>query len=115
MKVTITGATALSRDIALKTGTYCFDNNLIASFALICSQLESEGKPEDRVAHLSSDVDERDSTVVSDQGTKETPVAGKEVECFECFVEPIKNTFWITPAGRLVKVEAKGLVVEVSP
>ncbi len=115
VKVTISGATALSRDIAIKTGTYCFDNNLLASFALICSQLDlkENQKIELRTFHPSS------MSVISlsfqFQGRKNTQVSGKEVECFECFVEPIKNTFWITPAGRLVKIEAKGLVVEVSP
>ena len=84
--------------LRLKTGTYCFDNNLIASFALICSQLDlkENQKIELRTFHPSS------MSVIplsfQIQGRKSTQVSGKEVECFECFVEPIKNTFWITPA-----------------
>jgi hypothetical protein len=38
-------------------------------------------------------------------------VAGQDVECFECTVEPIQNTFWITQDKRLVKVDAPGGVV----
>ena len=36
----ITGPSEASREIPIKAGTYCFDNNLLPSFALICSQLD---------------------------------------------------------------------------
>jgi hypothetical protein len=115
VKVKVTGPSEASRDIAIKEGTYCFDNNLLPSFAMICSQLDlkENQKTEIRTFHPTS------MTVIplsfQIKGVKQTSVAGQNVECFECFVEPIKNTFWITPDGRLVKVEAPGLVVEVSP
>jgi len=115
VKVKVTGPSEVSRDITIKEGTYCFDNNLLPAFALICSQLElkEHQQLEIRTFHPTA------MTVIplsfQVKGIKQTSVAGKNVECFECFVEPIKNTFWITPDGRLLKIEAPGLVVEVTP
>ncbi len=115
VKVKITGPTEMEREISLKPGIYCFDNNLISSFALICSQfdLQENSKVELRTFHPSS------MSVIALtfqlKQIKKIPVAEQEVECFECFVEPIKNTFWITRDGRLVKVEARELAIELSP
>ena len=115
VKVKITGRTEMEREISLKPGIYCFDNNLISSFALICSQfdLQENSKIELRTFHPST------MSVIALtfqlKQIKKIPVAEQEVECFECFVEPIKNTFWITRDGRLVKVEARGLAIELSP
>ncbi len=115
VKVSITGPTEMKREISLQPGTYCFDNNLISSFALLCSQLDlkEDSQIELRTFHPST------MSVIpltfQLKKVQKIPLAGQEVECFECFVEPIKNTFWLTRDGRLVKVEAPGLAIEVSP
>ena len=41
-------------------------------------------------------------------------IGDKEVECFECQVAPIKNTFWISRDGRFVRVKQGELVIEVT-
>ncbi len=115
VQVNITGPTNLQRTIALKPDTYCFDNNLISSFAILCSQfdLKEDQKIELRTFHPSSL-----SVIALTFQLKQVHkirVSGREIECFECFVEPIKNTFWITRDGRLAKVEAPGLAIDLSP
>jgi hypothetical protein len=111
----ITGRRQLSRDIPVQPGTYCFDNNFIPSFALICSQftLAENSKVDIRTFHPSSLQVIPLSFQIKE--VKKIQVSGREVECFECLVEPIKNTFWITRDGRLMKVEAAGLSIDVSP
>ena len=41
-------------------------------------------------------------------------IGDKEVECFECEVLPIKNTFWISRDGRFVRAKQGDLVIEVT-
>ncbi len=113
VKTKITGAANMTRDINIAPGVQCFDNNLIGSFSLICSQLALEpGKTIDiRTYHPSSMQVFALSIKVG--ATEQLQVEGKEVECFKCLVEPIKNTFWITRDGRLVKVAQGPLVIEL--
>jgi len=40
-------------------------------------------------------------------------VAGEQIECFRCEVDPIGNTFWISTGGRLVKVTQGNLTIEL--
>lgn len=111
----ISGATNLQRDIKLPAGAFCFDNNFIPCFAMICSQFRlREGKQIDiqsyhpstmRIIPLSFHV----------KAAKKIKVSGRDIECFECDVPGIKNTFWIARDGRLVKVEAANLVIAVDP
>jgi hypothetical protein len=111
----ITGPVNVDREIKTKPGTYCFDNNLIPSFSMICSQfdLKENTKVEIGTFHPTSMTLIALSFQIKER--RKIKVGEKHVECFECFVEPIKNTFWITPDRRLVKVEAPGLVIDLHP
>ena len=92
VKTKITGAANLTRDIKIAPGVQCFDNNLIGTFTLICSQLALEpGKTIDiRTYHPSSMQILALSLKVGE--TEQLKVQGKDVECYKCLVEPIKNT-----------------------
>jgi len=112
----ITGSKNLEQEIKIPPGTFCFDNNFIPSFAIICSQLElREGQRTDiRTFHPSSL--QLIALKFDVQSVQTIDIGGKKVDCFECRVTPINNTFWITRDGRLVRVTAGGgLVIEVSP
>ncbi|MFV1964818.1 MAG: transglutaminase family protein [Pirellulaceae bacterium] len=114
VKETISGTKNLSHEVTLPARAYCFDNNLMGCFALICSQLtlEPEKAVDVQTFHPSS------LQVIRLTLTPKAPapiqIAGKEVECFECEVAPIKNTFWITRDGRFVRAKQGSLVIEVT-
>ncbi len=109
----ISGSQNLTREIHLPEGVYCFDNNLMGCWVLICSQLrlEPEKPLSIRTFHPSS------LQIIPLTITPKPPVdieiAGKKVECFECDVAPIKNTFWITRDGRFVRASQGELVIEL--
>ena len=111
--VEISGSQNLSRDIQLPEDVFCFDNNLMSSWVVICSQLPLEpNKPLTiRTFHPSS------LQIIPVTITAKAPAAitigGKDIECFECSVDPIKNTFWITRDGRFVRASQGDLVIEL--
>ena len=108
------GAASLNRDVQLQPGDFCFDNNLMSSFVLICSQLDYEvGKTVNvRTFHPQSTGLIPLSLRVKSLQT--VTVSGHELECYECEVQPIKNTFWITKARQFVKAQQGGLVIELT-
>ena len=113
VKTKITGAVSMSRDVKIDSGVRCFDNNLIGSFALICSQLSLEsGKTIDlRAFHPSSLQILSLSFQVGE--IEKLQVGGQDVECFKCVVEPLKNDFWISRDGRLLQVAQGPLVIKL--
>ncbi|MCU0960129.1 MAG: lasso peptide biosynthesis protein [Pirellulaceae bacterium] len=112
--VKISGATQMTRDIPFKAGTYCFDNNLIASFALIASQFDLAPNKTIELRTFHPSTLQEIPLTVRVKDVKSLRVAGTDVACFECTVEPIQNTFWITRDNRLVKVDAPGVVIELT-
>ncbi len=113
VQVEISGSKSLSREIKLPENVYCFDNNLMGCWVLICAQLQLEpGKPITiRTFHPSS------LRIIPLTITPKAPAAikigGKEVDCFECEIAPIKNAFWITRDGRFVRARQGDLVIEL--
>ena len=114
-RMKITGPVQLDREIKLNFGTYCFDNNLIPSFSMICSQIDLKQNTKVEIGTFHPTSMRLIPLSFQIKELRKIQVGEKEVECFECLVEPIKNTFWITPDGRLVKVEASGLAIDVRP
>ena len=103
VQVDISGSQSMSREIQLPDGIYCFDNNLMSSWVLICSQLQLElDKPLSiRTYHTSSmQIIPLTITPIAVASMK---IDGQEVDCFECDVDPINNKFWITRDGRFVR------------
>jgi transglutaminase-like putative cysteine protease len=115
VSVRISGAVQATQDLQIPGDCYCFDNNLIASFALICSQFELEENTQFDIRTFHPTSSSVINLTFQVKGVRQIRLGNAEQECFECWVEPIKNTFWITRDGRLVKVEAGGLSIEVSP
>ncbi len=113
VKTRITGDVNMSRDIKIDSSVRCFDNNLLGSFALICSQLPLEsGKTINvRTFHPSSLQIIPLSFEVGE--IEKLQVGGREVECFKCMVEPLKNNFWISRDGRLVQVGQGPLLIQL--
>ena len=113
VKEKISGTTSLSREIKLPAGAYCFDNNFMGAWALICSQLKlAADKPiQIQTFHPST------LQLIPLTFTAEAPAAieigGKEVDCFECEVSPIKNTFWVSRDGRFLRAKQGDLVIEL--
>jgi hypothetical protein len=103
----------MTRDIKLKPADLCFDNNLIGSFAAICTQLDlAPGKTVNvRTYHPSSM--QIIPLTIKCESVEKVKISGEEVECFKCLVGPINNNFWITRDGRLMKVSQGSLVIEL--
>ena len=112
--VKVSGAKELTRQIKIPRGAYCFDNNLLSSWAIICPQLHFE-KDEDvevRVFHPSS----LQVIPLTFKPQRQAPVSvdGKQTPCWQCEVDPIQNTFWITGDGRFVKAQQGKLTMELA-
>ena len=110
----ISGTTNLSHQVKLPDHAYCFDNNLIGCFVLICSQLTFQPNKALTIQtfHPSS------LQIIPLSFTPKAPAAikigDKQVECFECEVLPIKNTFWISRDGRFVRAKQGNVVIELT-
>ena len=114
MAVKTSGTTSLSRDVKISPGTYCFDNNLMGCFALICSQLDL--KPSEPVTIQTFHPSSLQIIPLTFTAKPLAPIkiGEDEVECYECEVMPIKNTFWISKDGRFVRAQQGNLVIELS-
>ncbi len=112
--VKTSGTTSLSRDVKISPGTYCFDNNLMGCFALICSQLDL--KPSEPVTIQTFHPSSLQIIPLTFTAKPLAPIkiGEDEVECYECEVMPIKNTFWISKDGRFVRAQQGNLVIELS-
>ena len=90
-QVKVSGAQNLERDVKLNPGDYCFDNNFMGAWILICSQLDlkKDASIELRTFHPSSLQFIPLTCKVT--GTEKISVLGEELECFVCDIEPIKN------------------------
>lgn len=113
VKEEISGTTNLSREIKLPAGAYCFDNNLMGTWVLICSQLTFAA---DKPVHIKT-FHPSTLQIIDLTFTPKAPAAiqigGKEVVCFECDVSPIKNTFWVSHDGRFLRAKQGDLVIEL--
>ena|GEM_PF-3056499 len=113
VKEEIRGTTNLSREIKLPAGAYCFDNNFMGSWALICSQLNlvADEPVQIQAFHPST------LQIIALTFTAKVPAAieigGKQVDCFECEVSPIKNTFWVSRDGRFLRAKQGDVVIEL--
>jgi len=111
--VKTSGTTNLSREVKLAPGTYCFDNNLMGCFALICSQLDLKpGEPITVQTFHPSSLQIIPLTFTA-KPLASIKIGGQDVECYECLVMPIKNTFWIAKDGRFVRAQQGNLVIEL--
>jgi transglutaminase-like putative cysteine protease len=110
----VCGAKELSREIKLPAGCYFFDNNLMASWALLCSQPALQAGKSVELRAFSPSALQTLTVTLEPAAPGPVTVAGREVECFPCEVPVIKNTFWITRDGRLLKVGQGKLAVELT-
>ncbi len=101
--VEISGSQSLSRDIDLPGGVFCFDNNLMSSWALVCSQLPLELNKSLTIRTFHPSSLQIISLTITPSKLSTVKVGDAEVECLECDVSPIHNTFWITRDRRFVR------------
>ncbi len=111
----ISGSRAFEREIDIPKGAYCFDNNLTASLALICSQLTLKVGEPVRIQTFHPSSLQVIPLTITPQIKETIEVAGETVECFRCKVDPIANIFWISKDGRLVKAVQGNLTIELVP
>ena len=111
----ITGARSIERDVALRERVFWFDNNLISSFALLCSQLDPSTRRPIRLHAYHPSSMQILTLTFTPKGRRERQVAGRKMVCYEFDVAPIRNTFSIAEDGRLVRVEQGDLVIELKP
>jgi hypothetical protein len=109
----ISGAKNLTQEIKVPAGVYCFDNNLMSCFAVICSQLTFEAEKELEVRTFHPSTLQIIPLTFKPKAPSRVEIGGKEIECYECEVLPIKNTFWITRDGRFVKAQQGNVVIEL--
>ncbi len=112
VSVRIEGSRQLERTIELPENAYTFDNNWIGSFALIFSQLPLK-KGNVRIETFHPSTLQRIPLTITFEERESVKVSGQELECWRCQVAPIRNTFWVTTDGRLVKVVAGNLSIEL--
>ena len=85
----------------------------MGSWALICSQLDlvADEPVQIQTFHPST------LQVIALTFTAKSPAAieigGKQVDCFECEVSPIKNTFWVSRDGRFLRARQGDVVIEL--
>jgi hypothetical protein len=109
----ISGSVRLQKDVSLPENIYCFDNNFVASFGLMSAlwPLRGESSFEVETYHPSS------LQVIRlgiDVGLKtEFDWQGQKVPGFVCDVKPIKNRFFISESGQLLRVTQGALVIEL--
>ncbi len=115
VKQDISGTTNLSREIKLPAGAYCFDNNLMGSWALICSQLELKAGESLQIKTFHPSTMQIIPLTFTPQAPAPIQIGNEQVICFECDVAPIKNTFWISQDGRFVRAKQGDLVIEWVP
>ncbi|MDG2220495.1 MAG: transglutaminase-like domain-containing protein [Rubripirellula sp.] len=113
VKEVISGTTSLKREIKLPKQFYCFDNNLMGSWVVICSQLELELGEGVQITTFHPSTMQTIPLTFTPTGMKNIQLGGKQIECFECEVSPIKNTFWISKDGRFLRCQQGDLVIEL--
>jgi len=92
---------------------YCFDNNLLGSWALLCTQLPYKiGEKINFTTYHPSSMQQIPITFNVKRMTA-VKYGGTDVESFECYAEQIKNTFWVTKDGKFIKAQQGGLVMEL--
>ena len=115
VQVKISGSVSLEQEIPIQKGTYCFDNNLMGCFMLICSQLELKQGEDVVVTTYHPSSLQIIKLTFKPEAIEKVKIGDQEVECFRCEIAPIKNTFWITRDGRFVKAAQGGLVIQLQP
>jgi len=110
----ISGTTNLSKEIKLPAGAYCFDNNLIGCWVLICSQLTLEPDTSVNIKTFHPSSLQIIPLTITAKAIDSIKIGGKELECFVCEVLPIKNTFWISRNGQFVRARQGELVIELT-
>ncbi len=111
---TISGTTNISREIKLPAASYCFDNNLMGCWVLICSQLSLVPEKPLTIKTYHPSSLQIMSITFTPKSLAPIEVGGNEIMCFECHVAPINNTFWISQDGRFVRAQQGDLVMEVA-
>ena len=113
VKATVAGLTRLEREIDLQPGAFCFDNNFMGCWLPIAPQLPLKANESFvlRTFHPSS-LQQIPLTVTPKPPAK-IRIGGEEIECYECEIAPIKNTFWISTDGRFVRAKQGNLVIEL--
>ncbi len=110
----ISGTTNLSHEVKLPAGAYCFDNNLMGCFVLICSQLTLQPDKALTIQTFHPSTLQIIPLSIKPKAPAAIKIGDQEVECFECQVLPIKNTFWISRDGRFVRARQGDLVIELT-
>lgn len=99
------------RTIKLPKNAMFFDNNLLTSFAGICSHLDFKAGETTRIQafHPNSF---RILTLTFEVAKKMEKVNGED--CYKCKVVELRNTFWVSQDGRFVKGTAATLVMQLT-
>jgi transglutaminase-like putative cysteine protease len=103
----------LTKDIPLPENVYCFDNNFLGAWAVICPQLTYKVGEKINIVTYHPSSTQQIPLTVDVQGTETVSIGGTNVECFKCFLPQIKNTYWITRDGRFVKAQQGAVVIEL--
>jgi hypothetical protein len=103
----------LTKDIPLPENVYCFDNNFLGAWALICPQLTCKVGEKINIVTYHPSSTQQIPVTFDVQGTETVSIGGTNVECFKCFLPQIKNTYWITRDGRFVKAQQGAVVIEL--
>ncbi len=111
----VSGSKNLERQVDLPKNAFCSDNNLMAGFVIICSQLDLEVGKSIRIENYHASLLQSLPLVLTPESLEMLEFGGKKVECFKCDVSPIKNTFWISRDGRFLRAQQGTLDVRLRP
>src|SRR5262249_41448339 len=112
--VKVSGARELTHESKAPIGVYCFDNNLMGSWAMLFSQLDYVVDKEVSVRAFHGSSLQVLPITFKPGAPTEVTIGGKKLSCYKCEIATLSSTFWITRDGRFVKSHQGNLVIELS-
>ncbi len=109
----VSGSVNVTKEDDLPANAFCFDNNMMSAFMLICPQLKWEVGKKVVTENFIPSVLQKMKLTYDVTGLKKIKVGGKDVECYECSIAEIKATFWVAKDGRIVKTQQGAITTEI--
>lgn len=110
----VTGVKDLRKEIKLPAGAFCFDNNMMACWAIICSQVDyAPGKEVSFSVFHPSSMQILPITIKT-VAMEEIDLGKQKRECYRCDISGISNTFWVTKDGKIMRAKQGGMVIELT-
>jgi len=109
----LSGVKELQKEIKIPAGAYCFDNNMMTSWAMICSQLDYATGMDLNLSFYHPSSMQIIPITVKTGPVEPIVIDDKKVECYKCDMPAISNTIWVTRDRKLVRAKQANVVIEL--